>query len=106
MGEHQVSRTIATPDLPIGWQVGALPRRRGAVRTRARAARQQLEDVLETVWLATTVVLALVPSSGATVVVLLRSSLPAEASDDGAQRWRFAPSSGVESSRACYSRLF
>merc|ERR1711920_420993 len=97
---HQVSRTIATPDLPIGWQAGALPRRLGAVRTRARAVRQQLEDVLETAWLAMTVVLAFVPSSGATVVVLLRSSLPAQASDDGAQRWRFAPSSGVDSSLA------
>merc|ERR1711956_17406 len=45
---HQASRTTATLDLPTGWQAGASPRRLGAVRTRARAAHQQLEDVLET----------------------------------------------------------
>jgi len=102
---HQASRTIATLGLPIGWQAGASPRRHGAVRTRARAAHQQLEDVLETAWLAMTVAPAFVPSSGAIVVALLGSSLPAQASEDSAQRWRFAPSSGVERSLARYVRL-
>jgi len=45
---HRASRTIATLDLPTGWLVGPSPRRHGVVQTRARAALQQLEDVLET----------------------------------------------------------
>merc|ERR1711957_1121265 len=102
---HQASRTTATLDLPTGWQAGASPKRHGAVRTRARAAHQQLEDVLETAWLAMTVAPAFVPSSGAIVVVLQRSSWPAQASEDSAQRRRFAPSSGVERSLARYERL-
>merc|ERR1711994_1247618 len=36
------SRTIARRASQIGWQVGPWPRRLGAVRTRARAARRQL----------------------------------------------------------------
>jgi len=44
---HRLIPTIATPDLPIGCRVGLLPKRHGAVRTRARVALQQLEDVLE-----------------------------------------------------------
>merc|ERR1712129_326466 len=68
---HQASHTIATLDLRIGWRGGASPRRLGAVRTRARAAHQQLEDVPETAWLTMTVELACVPSSGPTVMVLL-----------------------------------
>merc|ERR1712045_607446 len=70
--EAYPSRTIATMDLPIGWRVGPSPRRHGAVRTKARAALQQLEDVLESAfeseWLAMTMALAFVPSSGAIVL--------------------------------------
>merc|ERR1712228_599349 len=39
--------TIATLDLRIGWLAGQFRRKAGAARTRARAARQQLEDVPE-----------------------------------------------------------
>jgi len=102
---HQASRTIVTRDFPTGWPAGAWPRRLGVVRTRARAAHQQLEDVLETAWLTMTVALACVPSSGPTVLVLLGSSLPAQASEDCDQRWRSAPSSGAERSPAGYVTL-
>merc|ERR1712154_447046 len=44
---RRLSRTIAMLDLQTGWRVGPWPRRHGAVRTRAGAVLQQLEDVLE-----------------------------------------------------------
>jgi len=44
---HRLSRTIAMPDLPIGWRVGLCPRRLGAVPTKGKVALQRLEDVLE-----------------------------------------------------------
>jgi len=42
------SRMTALLDMQIGWQDGVWVRRLGAARTRARAAHQQQEDVLET----------------------------------------------------------
>merc|ERR1719189_1962130 len=99
-------------DLPIGRQAGPCRKRSGAVgctarvvRTRARAAHQQLEDVLETASLTMTLALACVPSSGPTILVLRGSSLPAQASEDCDQRWRSAPSSGAERSPAGYVTL-
>jgi len=42
-----LSRTTATRDLPTGCRAGPLPRRPGAVLTRARDALQQPEDAPE-----------------------------------------------------------
>merc|ERR1712012_661665 len=45
--QQHPNRTIALQVLPTGCPVGALARRRGVARTRARAAHQQQEDALD-----------------------------------------------------------